>query len=65
MKLYFAGNFGNNAERMNWAAHQVTRRIINHAMAGYGVFSGKDAGNDFQLVMAAALARPGMAGMAR
>ena len=48
---------------MNPAAHQVARRIINHAMAGHGIFPGKGGGNDFQLEMAAALTGAGMAGM--
>jgi hypothetical protein len=40
-KLYFAGYFGVDAERMHFPAHQFTGRIINHAVAGDGVFAGK------------------------
>ncbi len=40
-KLYFAGHFGADAERMNPATHQVTCRIINDAVTGYGTFTGK------------------------
>lgn len=49
---------------MDGAAHQVARRIINHAVAGHGGFPGKGSGDDLQSVMAAALAGSGMAGMA-
>ncbi len=44
------------------SAHQVTGSIINHAMAGDSIFSGKDRGNDFKGVVTA-VAGAGVAGM--
>ncbi len=48
---------------MDWAAHQITGSIINQAMAGDGVFAGKNHGDDVDMVMAAAITGAGMAGM--
>jgi hypothetical protein len=45
-KLYFAGYFGADAERMNFPAHQITGSIIDQAVAGNGTFAGKCLGNN-------------------
>lgn len=37
---------------MDGAAHQITNCIINHAMAGDGVFAGKNHGDDVDMEVA-------------
>lgn len=62
-KLYFAGRFGADAECMHWSAHQFAGCIINQAMAGNGVFAGKDVGDDVDMIVPAATPGAGMAGV--
>lgn len=48
---------------MDGAAHQITSRIINQAMAGDGVFAGKNRGDDIDMVVTATTAGTCMAGV--
>ncbi len=48
---------------MHRAAHQFTGRIINHAVAGDGVFAGKGCGDDIDVIVATAATRTDMSGM--
>ena len=48
---------------MDPARHQVGERLVDQAMPGDGGFAGEFARHDHELVMPAAVLRPGMAGM--
>jgi len=49
---------------MNGALHEVPQVLVDQAMAGHGGEAGEGRGDDGQLVMAAAAAGTGMAGVA-
>ena len=48
---------------MDATTHQITCCIINHAVAGDGVFAGKGYGDDIDVIVAAAATCTDMSGM--